>query len=276
MLISVIIPTRNRVTQLKRTLDLLLEDEYPDKEIIVCDGASSDGTVELLKSYGDQVRWISEPDSGEYDARNKGLRLATGGIIKYMSDDDVLLPGSLAYAVEYFSNHPDVDILFGQSVWFDARRGREPVVCDTRMRTADSIRLKNFIRQVKPLVNSETAIFRRRVVERIGRFDITLHGADYEYWARAAKAGLKLDICDRVFVHYYLSDLSGVERRPTQMLLSVWEIARRYGDWTDQVYVVLFMLPFRLFVRALVNYVPLVGLPMRDGWERWKSRRPAS
>ena len=275
LVISVVIPTRNRATQLKRALDALLQDEYPHTELIVCDGASVDGTVELLKSYGEAVRWVSEPDEGEYDARNKGLLMATGEVIKYMSDDDELVPGTLAFGADYFRRHPDVDILFGQSVWFDARSGHQPVVCDTRLRTEESIRARNFIRQSKPLVPSETAFFRRSVVEQLGFFNPEYTGADYEYWVRAAKAGCRLAISERVFVHYHISDLSGVERKRVRLLFGLLRLARAYGAPSDIVYL-LFAIPFRLCVRAVYTVLHPLGVFPELLWARWKTRRRPS
>jgi glycosyltransferase involved in cell wall biosynthesis len=274
-LISIIIPTRNRAPHLKRALDALLEDEYPYKEIIVCDGASTDDTVNLLKSYEEHVRWVSERDSGEYDARNKGLRMATGDVIKYMSDDDLLLSGTLAYGADYFRSHPDVDILFGQSVWFDARSGHSPVVCDTRVRTEESIRVRNFIRQSKPLVPSETAFFRRRVVERLGFFNPKYIGADYEYWVRAAKAGCRLAISERVFVHYNISDGSGVERKRVRLLFSLLRLAREHGTPWDILYLGLLAIPFRLCVRGAYHILHPLGIFPELLWARWKTRRSA-
>jgi len=271
--ISVIIPTRNRAPRLKRALDALLEDEYPHKEIIVCDGASTDGTMEVLTSYGNAVRWISEPDRGEYEARNKGLRMATGDVIKYMSDDDVLLPGTLSYGAGYLAQHAEIDILFGQSVWFDERSGRRPVVCDTRVRTAQSISVRNFIRQTKPLANSETVFLRRRVVDRLGSFNSAYLGADYEYWIRAAKAGCRLAIVDRVMLHYHISQASGVERKRIQMLFGLLRLAREYGTTSDFLYLLFVGIPFRLSVRGVCAALHPLGIFPELLWARWKTRR---
>lgn len=270
--ISVVIPTYNRVSKLKRVLDSLVEDEYPFKDIIVCDGASTDGTVSLLQSYGSQVRWISKPDRGEYEARNRGLRMSKGGIIKYISDDDVLLPGSLSFGAQYFVDHPEVDILFGQSVWIDERGNREPMVCDTRVRTSESITLKNFIRSSSPSANSESAFFRREVIRKIGFFDETLIGADLDFWVRAAIANLNMTICDRIIVEYHLSEQSGVERRLLELLFERWRLANKYGDWIDRFYVGFYYIPKRLFLRVFIKLFPFISVPLRDAWGRWKSR----
>jgi glycosyltransferase involved in cell wall biosynthesis len=270
--ISIILPTRNRASQLKHLLDRLIADEYPHKEIIVCDGASTDETVELLKSYGSKVRWVSEQDGSEYDARNKALRMAAGDLMKYMSDDDIMLPGIFGYAADFFERHSEVDFLFGQAIWFDDRKEGKSIVCDTRLRDAKSIDLQNLIRMSRPLPTSETVFFRRRVIERIGFFDCSKRGADYDYWARAAQAGCVMRISPQVFVHYHLSAMSGVERNNVKMLLEVWERAKKYGNWRDRVYVLAFLIPFRLVIRGMLNYVPILGKPLQEIWRTWKTR----
>lgn len=256
MTVSVVIPTRNRCQQLRRVLDSLFADQFPDKEIIVCDGASTDGTVALLQSYGPAVRWISEPDSGEYEARNKGLALSRGEVIKYISDDDVLVPGAFAAALEHLAAHPEVDILFGQALLFYERPDGELILADARPRGPHSVTLSNFICGFAPYPTSETAFFRRSVTDRIGYFDTTLVGADYEYWARAAKAGLIIDVLDRVLVHYHKSPLSGLERRSIRLLREHWTLARRHGNVLDQAYVALVLLPLQVTLRLLYRALP--------------------
>jgi hypothetical protein len=117
--------------------------------------------------------------------------------------------------------------------------------------------------------------FRLRVIDRIGFFDTSKHGADYDYWARAAKAGLQIQICDTVFVHYHLSDASGVERKNRQLLFEAWGRAWRYGTWTDRLYVAGYLIPLRLAIRALSSYAPAISRPLRKSWGKWKSRHPS-
>jgi len=272
--ISVIIPTRNRAPRLKRGLDSLLQDEYPCKEIIVCDAMSTDGTVELLRSYGDQVRWVSERDRGESDARNKAIRMATGEIIRYLSDDDVPVPGGLTYAAHYFAENPQVDILFGQAVYFYEKIDGSAVPIDIRLRTVESVQLKNYIRTVLPYPASESAFIRRHVFDRIGFFD-TVRGFDHEYWARAAKAGLRLDVCDHVFLHYYRSATNETQfaHTYTELIFSRWMLARRYGTWRDKLYVVVFLIPRLIVLDSLRRCFPdWLTWPLRRARWRWTNR----
>ncbi len=114
--VSVVLVTRNRAERLRATIAHVLTDPYPNREIVVVDGASTDHTVEVLKSFGDQVRWISEPDSGEYDAWNKANRMVEGEILKWLPDDDRLVVGATQIAVDYCSRIPT-------RTWSGAKRG---------------------------------------------------------------------------------------------------------------------------------------------------------
>ena len=209
-----------------------MEDEYPHKEIIVCDGASTDGTVELLKSYGDAVRWISEPDAGEYEARNKGLRMATGELFRYFSDDVISSPGTFAYASSYFASHPEVDVLFGHSDQYYASYGVEPVLLEPIRFQKDSVTLRNLIRQVTPVPASESAFFRRSVVDMLGPFSLTHANGDNEFWVRVAMAGLSIDVAERKFVSGEMQYMWGA-RHAAAMLIGNWRVARTYGTPFD-------------------------------------------
>jgi glycosyltransferase involved in cell wall biosynthesis len=235
--VSVIVPTRNRAHTLKRMLDELLSDEYDEVEIIVVDGASTDGTVDLLKSYGDRIRWISEPDDGEYFAINKGLCLARGDIIKLMSDDDVLLQGTVAYAVQYFDAHPDVDVLFGHYLVFDDRKDASVPVFDSRSVnfTDANFSLRNTLRLTRLFPTSISSFARRRVFDTLGLMSTEYRCGDAELWIRVARAGMKMTITDRLFVHYHLTGENGITRRRWQTVRDHIRLVHRYGTFWDVV-----------------------------------------
>jgi glycosyltransferase involved in cell wall biosynthesis len=102
--LSIVTPSFNQAAFVERTLRSVLDQGYPDLEYIVVDGGSSDGSAEIIKRYADQLAWwVSEPDDGQTDALNKGLRRATGDIVAYINSDDYYLPGAFAAAVEALS-----------------------------------------------------------------------------------------------------------------------------------------------------------------------------
>jgi len=114
MKISIITPSFNHARFIRRTIDSVLSQTGDfELEYRVLDGASTDGTVEILKSYGDRLQWRSEADNGQVDAINKGLRTATGDIVGWVNSDDTLLPGALARVAAAFRAHPEAEWVHG-------------------------------------------------------------------------------------------------------------------------------------------------------------------
>jgi glycosyltransferase involved in cell wall biosynthesis len=99
--LSIVTPSYNQAGFVERTLRSVLDQGYPNLEYIVVDGGSSDGSAEIIERYADQLAWwVSEPDNGQTDALNKGLRHAAGDIVAYINSDDYYLPGAFEAAVE--------------------------------------------------------------------------------------------------------------------------------------------------------------------------------
>ncbi len=94
--VTVITAVFNGAATLSRCIESVLTQDYPDFEYIVMDGGSSDGTIDILQSYGDRIVWRSERDSGIYDAWNKALALASGEWIAFIGADDFYLPGAIS------------------------------------------------------------------------------------------------------------------------------------------------------------------------------------
>jgi glycosyltransferase involved in cell wall biosynthesis len=88
MKISIVTAAYNSAATLRQTLESVLSQDYPAIEYIVADGGSKDGTVDILKSYGDKIKWVSERDSGIYEAMSKGVKMATGDAIGIVGSDD--------------------------------------------------------------------------------------------------------------------------------------------------------------------------------------------
>jgi len=155
--------------------------DYPNLEHIVVDGGSRDGTVYLLRSYGDALRWVSEPDEGQTDALNKGFRMAYSEIIGWLNADDVYLPGALHEVARFFTEHPDVDWVYGDIDWIDAEGDILRVVHGQEFEFGAAL-LAN-------PVNQQACFFRRRVLEKVGylRSDLN-YIMDYEFWLRLGRA----------------------------------------------------------------------------------------
>jgi glycosyltransferase involved in cell wall biosynthesis len=101
MKVSVVTPSYNQGRFIERTLQSVASQARPGLEIehVVFDGGSTDETVEVLRSFEPAVRWVSEPDNGQTDAVNKGIRATSGEIIGWLNSDDVYYPGAIARIV---------------------------------------------------------------------------------------------------------------------------------------------------------------------------------
>jgi len=122
--ISIVTLSFNQHAYLKEAMDSILSQGYPDLEYIVVDPGSSDGSRELISSYGERIaQVVFEPDRGAADGLNKGFARATGDVYGFLNADDLLYPGSLNRVAQFFKEHPDCDIVMGDGYKID-RRGQ--------------------------------------------------------------------------------------------------------------------------------------------------------
>lgn len=121
MKVSLITVTLNSARYLATCIESVLQQDYPDIEYIVVDGASTDTTLSIIEQYAHGIdKWISESDRGMYDALNKGMRLATGDVIGIINSDDLLAsPSVISKIVRHFSRF-GVDSVYGDLVYVDA------------------------------------------------------------------------------------------------------------------------------------------------------------
>lgn len=177
MKISIIVPSYNQAAYLDATLRSILDQTVPRVEIIVNDGGSRDGSVDILQRYSDRLTWTSARDHGQTDAINKGLHACTGDIVAYLNSDDVYFPGALATAAAYFTSHPECLILYGTAHHLHA---------DGSFMEAYPTEPWNYERLFETCYLCQPAVFwRRELHAQFGYFDERLHfGMDYEFWLR--------------------------------------------------------------------------------------------
>src|SRR5450759_2420073 len=114
LLVSVLTPSYNQAAWLSDNLRSVARQSYPSIEHIVMDGGSTDGTLDILSTAGDSVRWRSEPDKGQSDAINKAFRESRGEIVGWINSDDAYFDRRvIADVVSCFVEHPDVDVVYG-------------------------------------------------------------------------------------------------------------------------------------------------------------------
>jgi len=118
--ISIVTCSYQQGRYLNATMRSVLDQSYTPLEYIVIDGASKDNSRSIIEQHASRLAyWVSEPDSGQTDALIKGFSHATGEIQGWLCSDDLLLPGALAAVDHFFSEHPNVDAVYGDALWID-------------------------------------------------------------------------------------------------------------------------------------------------------------
>lgn len=119
-LVSIVTPSYNQARYLEAAIESVLSQDYPNLEYVVIDGGSTDGTLEILESYGSRLdRWVSEADEGQAEAINKGFRMSSGDILAWLNSDDLYLPGAVASAVRAFEREPQAGLVYGDGIMVD-------------------------------------------------------------------------------------------------------------------------------------------------------------
>lgn len=165
MKISIVTPVYNGERYLRRTIESVLQQNHPDVEYIVVDGASRDGTMAIVDEYRDRfAAVVSEPDTGMYNAINKGLALSTGEVQAYLNSDDVLVPDALRKVDEAFRD-PGIDLCFANCIYIDPE--------DRELFRYDGVDLSftNIRRLGRIPFAQQTAFWRRGLLQQVGGFD---------------------------------------------------------------------------------------------------------
>ena len=183
-LVSIVTPSFNSGRFIAETIESVRNQDYPSIEHIVIDGGSNDGTVEILKRFP-QLHWVSEPDSGQSEALNKGFRFAKGEIIGWLNADDTYQPSTVSTAIHFLQENPSIDCVYSDVQVID---DTGQLIGVSRSQPFDLWTLvqTNFMKQ-------PTVFMRRRIIEKLKGVDESLHYVmDQELWLRVGLAGFKM------------------------------------------------------------------------------------
>ncbi len=181
-LVSVVIPTYNREGMVGQAIDSVLCQDFSDFELIVVDDGSTDKTPDLLRSYGERIRIIRQPNRGVSAARNAGIRAAAGSLIALLDSDDEWLPGKLKTQIEFFKSHPEALICQTEEIWI--RNGQRVNPKKRHKKPSGWI----FTPSLELCLVSPSAVMMRgELFDRVGFFDEDLPACeDYDLWLRVS------------------------------------------------------------------------------------------
>lgn len=195
MKISIITVVWNNIFTIEDAIDSVLSQSYKNIEYIVIDGASNDGTIEVIERYGNKITtFVSEPDKGIYDGLNKGLSLATGDIVAFLHSDDIYASHTIIEEVaNVFISDNSVDGVYGDLV-YTPKRDTDKVLRYWKSKNFDIKLLKQGWMPAHP-----TLFLKRDVYEKFGKFDLDFKIAgDYDFMLRVLSAGIKVKYLEKV------------------------------------------------------------------------------
>jgi len=178
-LISVLTPSYNQGRYIEQTITSVLQQGYPSVEHIVIDGGSTDSTISILERYP-HLKWVSEPDRGQADALNKGLRMATGDVVGWVNSDDFYAPGAFAHVRDVFRDE-SVGWAIGDVANFYNGSGIESYSHSATVTYHSLLQNPDILRQ-------QAAFFRAGLLRTAGAWDASLQMVmDLDLWLRLAR-----------------------------------------------------------------------------------------
>lgn len=190
--ITIITCSLNQAPFLEETINSVVNQRNVGIEYIVIDGASCDGSVEIIKAKSASIAfWASESDNGQSSALNKGLRRASSPIVGWLCSDDILLPGALEEIVSFFKENPEVEAVYGNAVLIDEYgkfiKSKKEIGFYPWILSFDH----NYIPQ-------PSMFWRKSIHDRIGYLNEELHlTMDLEFWLRMAQGNIRVKHVDK-------------------------------------------------------------------------------
>jgi glycosyltransferase involved in cell wall biosynthesis len=206
--IAIVTPSLNQSDLVAHTIESVLRQNYPALQYAVVDGGSTDGTHDIIAKYRDRLAYfVSESDNGQSQAIAKGFCNLRGEIMAYLNSDDLLLPGALGFVGKFFSEHPEIDVIYGHRIIIDAA-GREIGRWILPRHDAEAIRHFDYVPQ-------ETLFWKRSLYDAIGGISQSHQFAmDWDLLLRFIQVGARFRRVPRFLACFRVHD-----KQKTHMLM---------------------------------------------------------
>lgn len=193
-LVSVVVCAYNNWPDVEMTIESALHQSYQPLEVIVVDNSSADATPqEVPRRFGNRLRYLRQPNRDGAGAYNTGFAVAHGEFIQFVDGDDVLAPNKIEKQIEVFRTNPELDIVYGDIRAFQTMAGRADWSDLSTFPVNDM--LERLTAPDGVWLDTLGALFRRKALEKVGRWDESLYIDDADYFLRAAWAGCRFGHC---------------------------------------------------------------------------------
>lgn len=234
-LISIVVPSFNQAQFLGETLQSLLDQGYPNLEVVIQEGGSKDGSIDIARGYAerhpDVFKLFVEKDSGQADALNRGFARVKGEILGFLNSDDVLTPGTLASVARHIDPEAGRFVVMGRSLFIG--EGSRYVGVEHPAEYRGHFEHLAIWKRGFNTVPQPSVFWHRSVWERDGGFDVNEHHAlDYDLFCRMSRHYFFHRV-DELWSHYRMHDASkSAQRSEAEVLELSINVSRKYwGSW---------------------------------------------
>lgn len=241
--ISIVTPSFNQAPFLNECLESVAIQMPVAMEHIVVDGASTDGSVDILRRFsegrgGEHLRWISEPDEGQSQALNRGFRSASGDIVGWLNSDDRYRGGCFRSVLRAFDEHPEVDVIYGDYTWINEMGAIQ------QLRREISFSSLVLMYHHVLFIPTTALFFRRRILSDGFLLNEELQFAmDYDFLVRLMQSGYRFRHLPRFLADFRFQPQSKTCMYPQRQLEETAQVMREYApalrrcpnEWTRRI-----------------------------------------
>ena len=221
--ISIITVSYNSVKTIEQSILSVLNQTYSNIDYIIIDGGSTDGTIDIIKKYQNQISfWVSEPDKGIYDAMNKGVEIAKGDFVGILNSDDWYEKDTLNKVVNYINLHSEVDVFHGLLRIIKGNND-DPFL----IRGHYSFHLN------RGMIEHPTCFVKKKLFDKVGGFNLMYKSAaDYDWMLKVKYNGASFLLITEILANFRTGGMSSTTTGALEEIL----IKKHYGIYSNSKY----------------------------------------